>query len=652
MVGHESVPLWGQSVTLSKPIPYPSAEAAQQEKSQPITSTNRTTSLQISPALAAEPLVIEIPSPNTNLSQIRLLPPIADQTNFSFAGDKQPASEIADLAVPGLPAAAASPKGSSISPPSDVFSHSGSQATNAAEIAIPTMSYPNMPAFTPAQQMLAPTATGADLNPAGNLAATATGATAPSDINPFIPRNQPCMDPMGRLVQPSYADFLPSPMSVCPYDPVKEAMVYRGKFAVPTQRPWIEFWRPFYTGGTYAPSSEIFGKTNLFMPHFLVYGDMRTGVGINRNQAGDARSVAKRLNLELDLKLTATERIHAFVGPLDNNGQFSRLDFSDDVRFESEMDFKPDTLFFEGDVGAIAGGMAGVDSWFDLPFTLGLIPLLYQNGIWMEDAIVGAAWAIPARHSTFLDWSNFDATFFMGFDQITSDAFAGNNSAAQIYGTAWFIEAYGGYIEADYAFLNDDDRRGRSYHNASLAFTRRYFARISNSIRLISNFGQNGPTDQRTADGVLLLLENSLVTAVPNTFVPYVNFFYGSGKPQSAARAAGSGGILRNTGINFESDGLTGYPTLDATGFNTYGVAMGLNIMGASFGHQLVAEVAALGAYGNGIERTAPGDQYATGLRYQKPLNNAWLIRLDGMYGFLQDSDDIAGGRAELRWKF
>ncbi len=30
----------------------------------------------------------------------------------------------------------------------------------------------------------------------------------------------------------------------------------------------------------------------------------------------------------------------------------------------------------------------------------------------MEDAVLGAAFAIPSRHSTALHWSNFDATFF------------------------------------------------------------------------------------------------------------------------------------------------------------------------------------------------------------------------------------------------
>ena len=57
------------------------------------------------------------------------------------------------------------------------------------------------------------------------------------------------------------------------------------------------------------------------------------------------------------------------------------------------------------------------------------------------------------------------------------------------------------------------------------------------------------------ADGVLLLVENSWISSSPLTVVPYANFFVGWDRPQSVARAGVSGGILRNTGINFDTDG-------------------------------------------------------------------------------------------------
>ena len=482
---------------------------------------------------------------------------------------------------------------------------------------------------------------------------SANKTTLPSFF--FPPQNSVQFSCNGREIPYSGADFAPLSMPPSPVDPYADLMVYRGKTPVATQRPWVELGRPLYTPGLYPPASSfLFGETNLLMPHFYVYGDYRTGLAVNENQKGAARSWAHRLNLDMDLQFTATERLHAFVGPLDRTNDVTRLDFSNskNIEFVDRTDIRLDTLFFEGDAGAILGGREGTYSPFDLPFSFGLMPLVYQNGIWMEDAMIGAACAIPTQHSAALNWPNYEVSLFALTDQVTTDAFKGDNNAAEVFGSAWFIEAYGGYIEADYAFIHDDVGGHRSYHNTSLSFTRRYFSRLSNSVRFLTNFGQALPSDQRTADGYLFLLENSLITANPNYFVPYANFFYGSGKPQSVARAAGSGGILRNTGINFETDGLTAYPTLDATGNNTYGAALGLNILGNNFSQQLVMELAALAATGNPQFRGALGDQYAAGVRYQKPLSHRWIFRADSMYGWLSNSEDIYGNRIEFRWKF
>jgi hypothetical protein len=91
---------------------------------------------------------------------------------------------------------------------------------------------------------------------------------------------------------------------------------------------------------------------------------------------------------------------------------------------------------------------------------------------------------------------------------------------------------------------------------------------------------------------------------------------------------------------------------LDASGVNTTGAALGVNMLGADFSHQLVLEMAALAANGDDQFRNALGDQYAFGIRYQKPLNNAWIFRTDHMVGLLRNAEDIRGSRFEFRWKF
>src|SRR5262249_10584447 len=155
----------------------------------------------------------------------------------------------------------------------------------------------------------------------------------------------------------------------------------------------------------------------------------------------------------------------------------------------------------------------------------------------------------------------------------------------------------------------------------------------------------------RTRNGFIILVENSLVSHQELTLVPYFNFWAGFGRPQSLLRNADAGGILFNTGILFETDGLTGYPKLDDTGQQTYGGALGVEYLFA-LDQQIVLEAATVQTFGSDLGRPARGDQYGVGARYQRNLTKYLLFRADAMYGYRQNQDNIAGIRTELRWKF
>jgi hypothetical protein len=473
-------------------------------------------------------------------------------------------------------------------------------------------------------------------------------------IDEDVLHRPPCTG--GQLAPCDSGDFSPDPFyDHLRYEPWCELDIYGGKHDVPTQRPLVEWGFPFYPNGPIPPSGHQLGITNPTQPKFYIYGDYRAAAAYNDNGI-DKGFLAHRLNLDWDLWLTSTERFHMFTGPLQEGGNFQRLELNNgDIAFENELDlWDPDTdnFFFEGDVGQIFGGLTGIYAPFDMPIAIGLIPLLFQNGVWVEDAFLGAAVTIPAQNSPRLDWSNFDVTLFAGFDQVTSPAFGNQNTGANIFGATTFIESHGGYIEVGYAYLDDTGRIGQSYHNLGMSYTRRYLNCVSNSVRVILNAGQDGPQAARTADGVLVLLENSFLTSQPYNVIPYVNLFAGFENPQSAARAGAAGGVLRNTGILFESDNLTGYPTLDATGNNTCGAAIGVDLLTPDFSQQLILETAVLHAYDSPVGRSAPGDQLGIGMRYQIPISNAHIIRADVMHGWLENASDVSGGRVEFRWKF
>nr|MCH9766097.1 hypothetical protein [Alphaproteobacteria bacterium] len=410
-----------------------------------------------------------------------------------------------------------------------------------------------------------------------------------------------------------------------------------------------------YTSGAYDSSSTLLGELNPLLPGLSVYGDWRTAVAYNNNNGKDVAQVATRLNLDVDIKITGTERIHAFFTPIQDDARFTRLEFGGagvDGSLIEEFDPYPQTFFFEGDLGAIYAGLSGQEASFDLPFTVGLFPLFLQNGIWANDAILGGAFTLPAKNSPALGLANFDITFFAAFDDVNNAGIIGagkdDDENANLFGVTAFIDAFDGYIEAGYGLIQGrDERDGLLTHFLTAAYTRRYLNTISNSTRVFANFGDD---PQGESDGFAIISENSLITSLPSTLLPYANFFVGFGNPQPLVDGNGAG-ILKNIGINFETDALTGFPKLDDTGSDAVGGAVGLQYL-FDLNQQLVFEVATVQPFDNdGIG--AQDAQYGFGVRYQIPIDRAWLFRADATYHILESADeDNFGLRTEIRRKF
>lgn len=449
--------------------------------------------------------------------------------------------------------------------------------------------------------------------------------------------------------------FQADPQYEADYNAEGQVDIYGAKSEVEPPRP-LELGRQQYTSGLYDESSTLLGEKNPLLPGLAIYGDWRTAVAYNNNNGKDIAQIATRLNLDVDFKITGTERVHAFFTPLQKaNKEFTRFEFGGadgNGKFNDELDLDPQTLFFEGDFGSIYSGFSGNEASFDLPFTVGLYPLFLQNGIWANDAILGGAVSLPAKNSAAMGLANFDITFFAAFDNVDNagiiGAGSGDSHLANLYGVTAFIDAYDGYIETGYGLIQGrDEQDGLLTHFLTTAYTRRYYNTLSNSTRVFANFGEDPEGD---SDGVAIISENSLISGLPSTLLPYANFFVGFGNPQPLVDGNGAG-ILKNVGINFETDALTGYPKLDDTGSNALGGAIGLQYL-FNLDQQLVFEVGMVQPFeDDGIG--AQDAQYGFGVRYQIPIDRAWLFRADATYQILEGADeDNFGLRAEVRRKF
>ncbi len=448
--------------------------------------------------------------------------------------------------------------------------------------------------------------------------------------------------------------FRSDPQYDTSYNSQGQVDVYGAKTPVDPPRPLLELGRQQYTSGAYDESSTVLGKKNPLLPGLAIYGDWRTALAYNKNNGKDIAQVATRLNLDVDFKITGTERIHAFFTPLQKNNQFTRFEFggSDgDGKENFEFDPEPQTLFLEGDFGSLYSGFSGREASFDLPFTVGLFPLFLQNGIWANDAILGGAVSFPAKNSQAFGLANFDVTLFAAFNDVDNAGIIGadgdDNNNSNLFGATAFVDAFSGYIETGYGLIDGrDDQEGLLTHFLTGAYTRRYSNTISNSTRVFANFGEDPQGDD---DGLAIVSENSLITRLPSTLLPYANFFVGFGNPQPLVDGNGAG-ILKNVGINFETDALTGYPKLDDSGSNAWGGAIGLQYL-FDLDEQLVFEMAMVQAFDD--DGIGAGDaQYGFGARYQVPIDRAWLFRADATFQILEGEEDNFGIRAELRRKF
>ena len=122
--------------------------------------------------------------------------------------------------------------------------------------------------------------------------------------------------------------FQPDPQYEKNYSVEEQVDIYGAKSVVEPPRPLLELGREQYTSGIYDQSSTLLGGTNLLLPGLAIYGDWRTAVAYNSNNGKDIAQIATRLNLDVDFKITGTERLHAVFTPLqENNNKFTRFEY-------------------------------------------------------------------------------------------------------------------------------------------------------------------------------------------------------------------------------------------------------------------------------------------------------------------------------------
>ena len=134
----------------------------------------------------------------------------------------------------------------------------------------------------------------------------------------------------------------------------------------------------------------------VWAPALWVFGTLRSAVQTIDTGIGDSERItdwANRFDFFANLQLTATEKIVLGIRPLDKNraGQFSGYRFEGEANGDDEgwLDFTNGnirTLFAEGDFGSLFPVLDKQGTtWLDFGFTVGRQPLIFQDGILLND---------------------------------------------------------------------------------------------------------------------------------------------------------------------------------------------------------------------------------------------------------------------------
>jgi hypothetical protein len=422
----------------------------------------------------------------------------------------------------------------------------------------------------------------------------------------------------------------------------------------------LELGNPYLGTGRIKPGVTL-PTGAVWQPTLILFGTLRTA--LQSFERGDTRftELATRLDLFANLQLSGTERLVVGFRNFDQEGRFTSYIFEpgpddpafqgafgdDGDRFREELNAEIQSLYFEGDIGEIFPRLdAGDFGRSDIGFSVGRQPLLFQEGMLIQDSIDG----VGLTRNTLLPkgTSNFRATLFVG----ANDVHRANleDEEAELVALLTSTDVRRSTIDADLAWVRGGELTGDLIAGGISAVQR--IGTKNTSLRLLASHALDEETVQAT-DGALLFGELSWTPHYTHDLV-YFTGFVAVDEFSSAARGPATGGPLGRAGINFAAVGLGSYgAALSSRARDVAGGAFGYQkFYGATARRQLLAEVGVRVGMASDI-----ADSAAATLRYQAAFGRRMVLVWDGFVGRRDggesaEDETLVGGRFEVVVKF
>ncbi|MGI9417916.1 MAG: hypothetical protein ACR2RA_08780 [Geminicoccaceae bacterium] len=414
----------------------------------------------------------------------------------------------------------------------------------------------------------------------------------------------------------------------------------------------------------------------VWAPALWVFGTLRSAVQTLDTGIGDSDRISdwtNRFDLFANLQLTATEKIVLGIRPFDKNrpGQFSGYRFEGEVNDEDEgwLDYTNAnirTLFAEGDFGSLFPVLDKEGTtWLDYGFTVGRQPLIFQDGILLNDT--QDALGIVRNNVRLPGVSNLRVSGLWAWDSVNRGATGIGNGGERESDLNQFslftsFDTEFKTVSADFIYTLDSDDKsaiedGDSLH-AGISIAER-IGRYSLTWRANGSYALEDESDLVT-NGALLSTELSWTPHRSDDTV-WINPFVSLGNFSQAGREnIDGGGPLAALGILYASPNIGQFGSeLDNKANDNFGAAIGYQAFWNDHWTNLGLEIAGFKDLGLEDERQQGFEwQVGVGFQAQQKVTQQSLVQLEGFYalqegeGSIDVDDDAYGGRLEFLYQF
>jgi hypothetical protein len=409
-------------------------------------------------------------------------------------------------------------------------------------------------------------------------------------------------------------------------------------------RPLIELGEDFLANGKFSKGWRL-PTGAVWRPQLIAFGSWRTAMQSVDTGDGSFTEWANRLDLNLNLRLSGTERIFVGFRPLDDDGEFAGHRFDGDEDWVGDLDAEVRTAFFEGDFGEIFPKLDGADRRpLDFGFSFGRQPITFQDGMLIDDVV--DSFGLVKNSLRPGGSSNLRVTALYAWDEVHR-SFSGEDGDAReanLAGIFTTVDLPSTTLELDAVHVDaGEDRQDGLVIGASA--TQR-LDRFATTFRVLIStpYAEKGPAMD---EGRVFFGEMSWTPKGTHDHV-YVSAFAVDGTYTPAARDPELGGPLARAGILYQAPGIGRYgAALSSRASETVGGAVGWQRFFAHGRRQLILEVA-----GRSDTNGSDGSEVAGGARWQQAFGNRTLLQLDGFISAGEGRGPAYGGRVEMGLKF